>query len=121
MEYKKERENKAADALSRAPHAQQLLTISSVQTAWIDQVVNSYQQDEHCLDLLTKLSIDQAAVQHHTLHNGILRYKGKLLVGNTGQLRVQLLHHFHKSALGGHSGERATYQRLKLIFYWPRM
>jgi hypothetical protein len=38
VEYKKGKENKAADALSRAPHAQQLLTISSVLPAWIEQV-----------------------------------------------------------------------------------
>lgn len=36
-------------------------------------------------------------------------------------MRTQLLHSFHQSALGGHSGERATYQRLKPVFYWPRM
>ena len=36
VEYKKGKENKAADALSRAPHAQQLLTISSVLPAWIE-------------------------------------------------------------------------------------
>ena len=55
------------------------------------------------------------------LQNGILRYKGKVFVGNNGPLRLQLLDNFHKSALGGHSSERATYQRLKLVFYWPRM
>ena len=38
VEYKKGKENKAADALSRAPHAQQLLTISSILPAWIEQV-----------------------------------------------------------------------------------
>lgn len=27
----------------------------------------------------------------------------------------------HSSELGGHSGHRATYQRLKLIFHWPGM
>ena len=42
-------------------------------------------------------------------------------MGDNGNLKNQLLDSFHKSALGGHSGERATYQRLKLIFYWPKM
>jgi hypothetical protein len=27
----------------------------------------------------------------------------------------------HTSTLGGHSGERETYQRIKLYFYWPKM
>ena len=42
-------------------------------------------------------------------------------MGNTGTLKQQLLATFHSSALGGHSGERATYQRIKLVFYWPQM
>jgi hypothetical protein len=110
VEYKKGKENRVDDALSRAPHAQQLLTISSVVPAWIEQVTQSYLQDDHCLELLTKLSVDSTTVPNYTLANGILRHKGKVLVGNNGPLRLQLLDHFHKSALGGHSGERATYQ-----------
>lgn len=70
---------------------------------------------------MTKLSVDSTAVPHYTLANGILRYKSKVLVGNNGPLRLQLLENFHKLALGGHSGERATFQRLKLVFFWPGM
>lgn len=57
----------------------------------------------------------------YSLASGILRYKGKILIGQDTSLRTQLLANFHKSALGGHSGERATYQRLKLVFYWPKL
>jgi len=88
---------------------------------WIEQVINTYQDDRACLDLITKLSVDANAVPNFTLQNGILRYKGRVLVGTSGSLKSLLLDTFHKSALGGHSGERATYQRLKLVFYWPKM
>jgi hypothetical protein len=37
VEYKKGRENKVADALSRAPHSSQLLAISAVILAWVEQ------------------------------------------------------------------------------------
>jgi transposase InsO family protein len=67
------------------------------------------------------MSIDSQAVPNMTFSNGILRYKGKIYIGNTGDLKHQLLHSFHNSALGGHSGERATYQRIKLNFYWPHL
>lgn len=70
---------------------------------------------------MTKLSVDSTAVPHYTLANGILRYKSKVLVGNNVPLRLQLLENFHKLALGGHSGERPTFQRLKLVFFWPGM
>jgi len=44
-----------------------------------------------------------------------------VVIGDSGPLKLQLLESFHKSALGGHSGERGTYQRLKLVFHWPTM
>lgn len=70
---------------------------------------------------MTQLSIAKEFVPNYTWTKGIIRFKGKIVMGTTGNLRAQLLSSFHESALGGHSGERATYQRLKLIFYWPRM
>lgn len=87
----------------------------------IEQVVKSYEEDKFCTDLITKLSIDSQAMPNYTLSNGLIRYKGKLLIGANGELRQQLLQSFHQSALGGHSGERATCQRMKLVFFWPKM
>jgi len=121
VEYKKGKENKVADALSRVQHTTTVQAISLVVPVWIEQVINTYQDDRACLDLITKLSVDANAVPNFTLQNGILRYKGRVLVGTSGSLKSLLLDTFHKSALGGHSGERATYQRLKLVFYWPKM
>jgi hypothetical protein len=127
------------------------MALSIVVPVWIGQVTSSYDQDDKCLQLLTKLSIDPQAVPDYTLSNvllrhkgklvilltklsiypqavpgytlsnGLLRHKGKLVIGNSGQLRTQLLENFHQSALGRHSGERATYHRLKLVFYCPKM
>ena len=121
VEYKKGKENKVADALSRVQHTTTVQAISLVVPVWIEQVINTYQDDRACLDLITKLSVDANAVPNFTLQNGILRYKGRVLVGTSGSLKSLLLDTFHKSALGEHSGERATYQRLKLVFYWPKM
>ena len=100
IEYKKGKENKVADALSRAPHATKLLAISQVIPVWIEQVTDSYTSDATCLDLITKLSIHNQAVPHYTFSNGLLRHDGKLVIGTTGNLRQQLLEAFHKSALG---------------------
>jgi len=121
VEFKKGKENRVADALSRVHVPLQTMAISQVIPAWIEQVTNSYSQDDKCKEVLTKLNLDAQAAPKVTLNNGILRYKGKLWIGNDATLGDQLLANFHKSAFGGHSGERATYQRLKLIFYWPNM
>ena len=93
------------------------MAITEAIPVWIDEVVKSYEDDARCIELIGKLSIDPTAVTHFSLQNGILMHDGKLVIGNTGNLKKQLLHSFHNSALGGHSGERATYHRLKLVFY----
>jgi len=87
----------------------------------MEQVIQSYEDDPNCIELLQKLSIDPAAVPYYSLREGILRYKGKLVIGDNGQLKTQLLETFHQSAFGGHSGERATLKRVQLVFFWPKM
>lgn len=121
VEYKKERENRAADALSRVKYDDKLLAVTTATPIWITEVIASYENDERCKDLMTQLSINANAQPQYSMKHGILRYKGKLYVGSHTVLKKQLLVSFHSSALGGHSGERATYQRLKLLFYWPKM
>jgi hypothetical protein len=117
VEYKQGRTNKVADALSRATHSNSVMAISSVVPQWMAQVIKSYEQDIKCSDLITKLSIDPHVVLNFSLSQGLLRYKGKLVIGDNGELKQHLLQSLHSSALGGHSRERATYQRIKLHFY----
>jgi hypothetical protein len=70
---------------------------------------------------LAKLSLDSQAVPHYTLHNGVIKYKGKIVLGDNSSLKTEIVANFHKSALGGYSGERATLKRIQLIFHWPKM
>lgn len=121
VEYNMGRENRVADALSRISHEPAVMALSQIVPAWIEQVSATYTADEHCVDLLIKLSVDAASTPPFTLKNGILRFKNSVYIGKTGQLKQQLLQDFHKSNFGGHSGERATLKRLQLIFYWPNM
>lgn len=120
IEYKKGQENKAADALSRM---QQLnaLTTTVIVPQWITEVAASYSTDPKCHELESHLHIAPQSHPPYTLKGGILRYKDHIVVGAGNTLREQLLVSFHDSALGGHSGERATYQRMKQLFYWPGM
>ena len=47
----------AADALSRVAHLMSLQVVSSVQPAWIQEVLNSYTTDTQAQQLLTRLAI----------------------------------------------------------------
>uniref|UniRef100_A0A0A9A0M3 Integrase catalytic domain-containing protein n=1 Tax=Arundo donax TaxID=35708 RepID=A0A0A9A0M3_ARUDO len=121
IEYKKGRENKAADALSRKPQPEIMMAISTSVPLWISDVLKSYEGDTKCKELLEQLSFNPQSFPNYTLTNGIMRFKGKIFVGNQTELKQQLITTFHDSELGGHSGERATYKRLKALFHWPGM
>lgn len=121
IEYKKSKENKAADALSQVPPNGQLFATTLIIPTLITNVVDSYATDTKCQELESQLRINSQAHPPYTLTRGILRYKNQILVGTSTDLRTRLQHSFHDSALGGHSGERATYQRAKQLFYWPGM
>lgn len=118
--YRKGAENGAADALSRAPTSQ-LAAVSVCQPQWVDEVISSYEGDDHAKELLTKLSIDSAAVPNFTLRDGLLRYKSRIWVGQNIQLQTKLISAVHDTALGGHSGISVTYSRLKHLFAWHGM
>lgn len=42
-------------------------------------------------------------------------------MGNNADVKLHILRWLHDSAIGGHLGRDATLQRIKSLFYWPRM
>jgi hypothetical protein len=120
--YKKGVENKVADALSRKLyHSATCFAVSVVTPAWLSEVVDSYQNDDHALSLITKLSVDPAVVPKFILQNGLLRYNNRIWIGNNQQLKHKLLLAFHSSPMGGHSGIPVTYMRMKKLFAWTSL
>lgn len=71
--------------------------------------------------MLSKLAVDASAVPGFTLHQGLLRYKNRLWIGNNPSLQTKLLQAFHSSPIGGHSGVPVTYRRMKQLFAWRGM
>lgn len=104
LEYKKGKENLVADALSRK---NQLYALSSVTPKWIAEVEKSYEQDPKCKELLEKLLLSPNRTdQHDVLHNGLIRHKGRIYIGNDVQLKQKLLTALHSSALEVTRAER---------------
>lgn len=120
--YKKGINNGAADSLSRKPPASsQLLAVSTVLPTWLSAVQASYQADEMAQKLLQKIAVAPASEENYTLSQGILRYKGRIWVGNDKSLQRQIISAFRDSPQGGHSGFPVTYHRINQLFKWPRM
>lgn len=117
--YKKGIDNTAADALSRRLHDQATLcAMSAAVPHWLTEVVDGYKLDDHSKELIAKLTISPQAVPHFTFHDGVLRYKNRIWLGNNKSLQLKVLAALHCSPLGGHSGIPVTYSKLKQYFAW---
>lgn len=118
IQYKKGRENRVADALSRV--LPQCMALSVPIPTWAEELVDSYMTDPTSKALQEQLLLPKNhTMDDYTLKAGIIRFKGRILVCNVPELRNHLLSALHSSPVGGHSGVRATYHRVKGIFYWP--
>lgn len=119
--YRKGKENLAADALSRVGHLFSLQAVSEVQPIWIQEVLNSYSIDPRAQSILTRLAVHSPVEEGYSLEKGLIRYKSKVWIANNSALQTKLISTFHSSAVGGHSGGKATYYRLKQLFHWKGM
>ena len=116
--YRQGKDNVVADALSRVGHLMAIQAVSMAQPVWLQEVSNSYRTDSMAQQLLTQLAIHSPDSSGYSLHNGLIRFKGKLWIGNNSALQTKIIAAFHASPIGGHSGITATYHRVKGLFYW---
>lgn len=119
IHYKKGQDNKVANALSRVGSSVTLSAIFGSTPVWIQEVVNSYVVDPKAQQLLIELAVVSPNTSGYSLPDGLIRYKKKIWVGSNTALQTKIIHAFHASAIGGHSGSKATYHRIKKLFHWP--
>lgn len=121
FKYRKGSENGVADALSSVGHLYTISAVSSCQPLWIQEVLNSYQTDARALARLTRLAVHTPDEQGYSLDQGLIKFQGRLWIGNNSALQTKLISALHSSAVGGHSGIRATYHRVSQLFHWSGM
>jgi hypothetical protein len=88
---------------------------------WLQEVVNSYITDTAMTDLLQQLTVHSPDAQGYSLEHGIIKFQGRMVIGSNLALQTKLIAQLHDTPLGGHSGNQATYQRVKKLYYWPGM
>jgi hypothetical protein len=118
IQYKKGKDNKAADALSRIPSLMAIQSCSEVKPLWIQEVTNSYATNSYAHDLLIQLAVQSSNDPGFSLHQGITRQGNMIWVGGNSALRTKLIAAFHSTPIGGHSRIHATYMRIKKWFCW---
>lgn len=101
----------------------ELYVITELQPVWLQQVCHSCDNDEECQKLISQILLDSTSGinSEYQFVQGILKKQGKIYLGSNGEIRNQVISALHDSSLGGHSGQTACLQRLKLVFYWPKM
>ena len=92
------------------------MALYSVQSNILEKIQHSYAMDDHLQQVLTRLQQGQT-VGKYSFMDGMVRRKGKLVVGLDKGLKQQLLQWVHDSPFGGHSGRHATLKRLQRLFY----
>jgi hypothetical protein len=84
-------------------------------------VLNSYTTDKVAQDRLAQLALASPDEHGYELSQGLIRFHGRLWIGDNAALQTKLIAALHSSAVGGHSGAQATYQRVKRLFAWTGM
>ncbi|KAD3642211.1 hypothetical protein E3N88_31435 [Mikania micrantha] len=120
IHYKPGKENHVADALSRIPDPQ-LLTLSMPHFQWLHELRDYYTTTQEGLDLIRKFMESPDQYPSQQLHDGLLYLDNKLYIPIIPSLRLKLLHEFHFSKVGGHSGITATIKRIKCSFSWSNL
>jgi hypothetical protein len=119
--YRQGAENHAADALSRVGHLMAIQACSAVQPTWMQEVVNSYATDPDAQARLAQLALVSPDENGYELTQGMIRFHGRIWLGANSAIQTKIIAALHSSAVGGHSGIQATYQRVNRLFAWRGM
>lgn len=79
------------------------------------------QADKELADLRQSLQNDPNSLPNYSLLDGLLFFKGRLMLSKESKLIPSLLAEFHDTPMGGHSGFTKTYKKLAGNFFWKGM
>lgn len=114
------KQNGAADALSR-----------NFEEAYMTIFVTSLELEQELRQLNANhpelLAIQQAKQRleenfvDYQLKEGLLFYKGQIVIPTDSPLRHKLMFEFHATSIGGHARVAQTYHQLASNFFWKHM
>ncbi|KAL0560863.1 hypothetical protein IC582_001277 [Cucumis melo] len=102
-------------------HSLELKAMSTAGIVDMEIVTKEVEKDEELQLITQQLQTDPALEGKYSLLNGKLMYKGRVVLSKSSSLIPSLLHTFHDSIFGGHSGFLRTYERMSGELFWKGM
>lgn len=122
IEYKKVKENKVVDALSRLPSVElTTITITTVKNELLEMIKNSWETDTELKNLIQSLRGKGTNNKGYAFVHDQLRKNGKVIVGPNKQLIKEILQLWHSTLVCGYSGANNTYKKVSTLLYWKGM
>jgi hypothetical protein len=103
IEYKRDKENKVADALSRVfeepavPVAATCSLISFPSPTWLEELKLSYDSDPGTTELLHKFQLGGDVPKGYTLRQGLILKKGRIFIVKNSPFKGKILDYIHNS------------------------
>lgn len=114
--------NQVADALSRRqPNQVEMGSLVATCGASWDQAQQLVNVDPVYKKLKEDILQNTKSPLGFTVENGILKYKGRLVLPKDCPLIQTILHEYHDKVIGGHAGELKTFQRIAKEWFWSGM
>jgi hypothetical protein len=82
----------------------------------VEDLKQQYQQDEELKELLSKWYKNELDNRRYSLRDNLLLYKHKILLGQSPQLKAQVLLFVHSDPMAGHLVYEKTLHRAKRDF-----
>lgn len=125
--YRPGRTNAAADSLSSLATSLVLLSAEEVSIIGVScpqfSLWNELKHitDPYMIALHKKMNERPEVMGNYQTREGLIFFKGRIVVPPTSSLKLEILREFHASKMVGHSGILRTFKRLAQNFYWESM
>jgi hypothetical protein len=120
----KGKENKVADALSRRVHGLFEINISREESDMEQRIRTTCINDENYTKIVAELQNTTTNLDKPDLSinkNDLLRFKNRLYIPDSTELKMTVLDEVHKKPYSGHPGYQKMITTLRKLFYWPNM
>lgn len=106
-------ENKVANAFSRLSPTVEWNNISTTNIVDLKTIKEEGKKDPKLKNIVAETDgLGVATEGKFAIRHGMLKYKNRLVISKSSVLIPTILHTYHDSILGGHSGFLRTYKRL---------